>query len=134
MTRTVHQGQSRIWHPTQGIVFRSIPLPSEPSPPRALSTIGASNSERNLPINPNTADGCLLKSSLDFSSSNSRYARSSSHGSPDIDGSSCAPSSTSQDSNVGNLGRQDTSEIDREVQDEDHKELHTPLAFQIPQD
>jgi hypothetical protein len=136
MTRTTHQGQSRIWHPTHSIVFGNYPPASEPSPPRALSTISASNSEHDHFLKPNAADACLLKSSQDFSSSNSKYARSPSQGSTDIDGSSCAPSSTSQDSNVENIDSQNAvcSEISQEVRQEDFYESHTPLAFQIPQD
>jgi exonuclease 3'-5' domain-containing protein 2 len=134
MSRTVHQGQSRIWHPSQGIVFVNMPPLSEPSSSQTLSTISASDSKHDRLEKPNTADPCLVNSTLEISSSDSEYARSSSHGSTDVDGSSWVPSSTSQDSNVINTSRLYASELDQGVEDEDQKELHTPLAFRIPQD
>jgi hypothetical protein len=134
MPRTVHQGQSRIWHPTQGIVFGNMPLPSEPSSSQTLRTVSASDSEHDPSVKPDAADACLVKSSQEFSLSDSGYAQSFSQSSKDIDSSNWAPSGISQDSNVGDLGGRDPSEIDQEVQEEDHREFHTPLAFQIPQD
>jgi exonuclease 3'-5' domain-containing protein 2 len=136
MARAVHQTQIRTWRPTHGIVFGNYSPPTETCPSRALSTISASNSEHDLSLKPNTPDACLLRNSRDFSSSNSRDARSPSQSSTDIVGSSWASSSTSQDSNIENLAAQDAvrSELDRESQQEDSLELHTALAYQIPQD
>jgi exonuclease 3'-5' domain-containing protein 2 len=136
MARPVHQGQSRIWRPSHGIVCRNDSSPAETCPFRAQSTISASNSEHDLSLKPNAADAYLLKSSPDFSSCNSRYARSPSQSGTDIDGGSWAPSSTSQESNVEILAAQDAirCEIDQESQQEDSFELHTALAYQIPQD
>ncbi len=131
MARTLYQGDSRTWHPTQGIVFGSLPTLPEPSPPRAFSTIGAPNSEHDPSIE---SDACLLKSSLEISTSNSRHALSPAQSSLDMDSSSWARLRKAQDSNVRDLGRRDTSEFYQGLQEHDHRELHRPLAFQIPQD
>jgi exonuclease 3'-5' domain-containing protein 2 len=132
MARTIHQGQSRIWRPTHGIVWGNNSSSAETCPSRAMSTISPSNSEHGLSLKPNAADACLLKGSPEFSSSNSRYAQSCSQGSTDIEG-SCFPLSTSQNSTIRKLAAV-RSEIDQESQQEDSFELHTALAYQIPQD
>jgi hypothetical protein len=98
--------------------------------------ISDSNSERDLSPKPNAADSCLLKNSPEILLSNSRYTRSPSHSGSNIEGSCWTPSSTYQDSTIDNFAAQDAvrSEIDQESQQEDSSELHTALAYQIPQD
>jgi exonuclease 3'-5' domain-containing protein 2 len=135
MARTIHQGRGGIWQPSHGIVFGNIPLSSESSPPRALSTINISNSEHDVALRHNAADSSLLTSSLEFTSSNSSPC-SVSQRNTDSDGSSWAASNTSQDRATTDLDLQDEipGEVELGVQQGASGESHIPLTFQIPKD
>lgn len=118
-----------------GIIFGNIQSSAEPSP-RSLSTITATSSEHDPFLKPNTADSCLLESSINVTSSNSRRSDSGSQNIIDTDDDFWAKPNAPQDSAVECLGIRDEipKKVEQDVQRDDYFEPHPPLAFRIPKD